>query len=232
MSISLAIVADFDPNSRSHIATNDAIAHSSASLGLSIRPSWIATDEVIPAAERLAKFTGIWVGPCSPYRSMEGALAAIRFAREKKIPLLGTCGGFQHTIIEYARNVLGFESAEHEETSPLASPLFISRLACSLVGRSKTLQLHEGSRLAAIYGSPSAEEQYLCNFGVNPQVVDTFRKVPLKIAASDDEGEIRAVELSSHPFFIATLFLPQHRSTTSKPHPLVTSFLKASNRGS
>jgi len=230
MITSLAIVADFDSNSRSHVATNDAIAHSADALGISVKPVWISTAEVSDAKlPWLTEFRGIWVGPGSPYRSVEGALAAIRFGREKHIPLLGTCGGFQHMVLEYARNVLGFADAEHEESSPGASRLFISRLACSLVGRTMSITLKPDSMLARIYGTTEVEEEYLCNFGVNPNYVDVLRSGALAVVGSDPEGTMRAVELSGHPFFVGTLFLPQHRSTQSSPHPIISAFLKAAS---
>src|SRR5947209_2981102 len=218
---SLAIVADFDSKSRSHLATNDAIAHSADALGLKVESRWIDTLELTrpDSLKRLAEFSGIWIGPGSPYKSMEGALSAIRMAREQGIPLLGTCGGFQHIILEHARNVLGFPDAEHEESSPQASRLFVSRLACSLVGRTMTITLEPGSMLHGLYGRNEVQEQYLCNFGVNPAFVETVRSSKLGIAGSDSEGAVRAVELPGHPFFVGTLFLPQLSSTTSTPHP-------------
>jgi CTP synthase (UTP-ammonia lyase) len=229
MTTSLAIVADFDSGSRSHKATNEAIAHSSRALGLTLEPRWIGTAELATpdGVARLAGLSGFWIGPGSPYVSMEGALSAIRIARERQIPLLGTCGGFQHIIIEYARHVLGFADAEHEESSPGASRLFISKLACSLVGRTMTINLVPGSKLAAIYGRSTAQEQYLCNFGVNPDYVETLRSGELRVVGSDVEGTVRAVELTGHPFFLGTLFLPQLSSTSSSPHPVVSAFLKA-----
>lgn len=81
----IGIVGDFKPQNRTHLATNDALAH----LGLGFE--WVPTDEVgdDPKA-RLAAYAGVWIAPASPYRSMEGALAAIRYARERGVPLVGT----------------------------------------------------------------------------------------------------------------------------------------------
>lgn len=141
--LSIAIVGDFNPSNQSHIATNDAIEHCSKSLGTPVEHGWIGTEELArpDGTRKLADVRGFWIAPASPYKSMDGALLAIRTARERRIPLLGTCGGFQHIILEYARNVLGFGDAEHEETHPHASRHFISRLACSLVGRTMTITL-------------------------------------------------------------------------------------------
>jgi len=227
--VTIGIVADFNSASRSHIATNDALAHSAKAIGHNVEPAWVATSDLAGGniAKHLAGFAGLWIGPGSPYASMEGALSAIHLARERQIPLLGTCGGFQHIIIEYARNVLGYKDAEHEESAPDAARHVISRLACSLAGRTMTITLTPGSKFAEIYGQNTVKEEYLCNFGVNPDYVDALRGSPLRVAASDQEGAVRAVELPGHPFFVGTLFLPQHRSTATAPHPLITHFLSA-----
>jgi CTP synthase (UTP-ammonia lyase) len=90
-----------------------------------------------------------------------------------------------------------------------------------------TITPEPGSMLAGIYGQSHVQEQYLCNFGVNPAFIDTLRSRALKVVASDAEGQVRAVELTGHPFFVGTLFLPQHSSTASNPHPLVSAFIKA-----
>ena len=154
---------------------------------------------------------------------------SIQHARENGIPCLGTCGGFQHMILEYARNVLNFKDAQHAEYDPYASDLFISQLACSLAGRGMRLTFVEGSRVAALYGSLSATEAYYCNFGVNPDKIRLLTSSELRITGSDAEGELRVIELPDHPFFLGTLFVPQARSTADNPHPLVSAFLKAAS---
>lgn len=90
-----------------------------------------------------------------------------------------------------------------------------------------TLTLVPGSQVAGIYGATSAQEQYYCNFGVNPEYVPFLKQGPLNVSGSDAEGEVRAVEYPGHPFFIGTLFVPQQRSIPGRPHPLVSAFLKA-----
>jgi CTP synthase (UTP-ammonia lyase) len=198
-------------------------------LGVIIDFRWVGTKNVAGpvGAAALKQFSGLWIAPASPYKSMEGALLAIRTAREGRIPLLGTCGGFQHIILEFARNVLGLADAQHGETDPHAARPLISRLACSLVGRSMTITLKPGSLVARLYGRATAQEQYRCNFGVNPDCVDLLGSSALRIVGSDDEGVVRAVELQGHPFLVGTLFLPQHTSTPGAPHPLITGFIKA-----
>jgi CTP synthase (UTP-ammonia lyase) len=81
--------------------------------------------------------------------------------------------------------------------------------------------------VAGLYGKESVQEEYYCNFGVNPEYLETLRSGGLRVVGSDDEGEVRAVELTGHPFFVGTLFLPQLRSKPSAPHPVVSGFIKS-----
>ncbi len=97
----------------------------------------------------MPEFSGIWVVPASPYANMPGVLESIRWARENGRPFLGTCGGFQHALIEFGRNVAGLAGADHAETAPEAKLLLVTRLACSLVGKSGAVRLESsvGARL-------------------------------------------------------------------------------------
>lgn len=225
----IGILGDFNPSNPTHTATNAAIFHSAAQLGSAVDSHWIATDEATLSV--LEDLQGVWVAPASPYRDMQRVIDAIRYAREQDVPCLGTCAGFQHMVLEYARNVLHFEDAADAEYDPYASELYISRLACSLVGRRMRLSFAAGSVVAKAYGSLDAIEEYYCNFGVNPEKVGVLRNSPLRITGSDDEGEVRVVELPSHRFFVGTLFVPQTRSTANHPHGLVNAFVKAVARG-
>jgi CTP synthase (UTP-ammonia lyase) len=117
--------------------------------------------------------------------------------------------------------------ADHEETAPGASTLVISKLVCSLVGQTQAIQIIPGTLAHQNYGRDCANEQFRCNYGLNPIYHDELFKGMLRISGLDSSGEVRIVELSTHPFFIATLFLPQLSSSFEKPHPLITAFLKA-----
>lgn len=220
----IAILGEYNPTFEPHITTNFAIAHSRLKLESEIEGHWVSTEEIDESL--FETYSGIWVAPGSPYKSMDKTLWAICYARENKIPCLGTCGGFQYMVLEYARHVLGFQDAQSEENDPYASHLFISQLDCSLAGREMKLAFVEGSKIAAIYGSLTTNEQYYCNFGVNPEYVSLLKSQLLEVTGSDNEGELRVIELPNHPFFMGTLFVPQARSTLETPHPIVTTFLK------
>jgi CTP synthase (UTP-ammonia lyase) len=220
----IAILGEYNVDFPPHPATNAAILHSGKHLGAEVRGVWISTQDA--HVEMLGDYAGMWVAPGSPYKNMENALRAIQYARENGVPCFGTCGGFQHIVIEYARNVLGYKDAEHAEYDPYASNLFISSLVCSLAGKEMNLRLLAGSKVAEIYGPLEVKEHYYCNFGVNPNVVQILQKGPMQVVGSDSEGEIRVLELPNHPFFVATLFVPQVLSRADCPHPLVTAFIK------
>ena len=223
----IALLGEYNPSFKPHLATNAAIEHSALESGADVGATWVSTEEIDGCL--FEPFSGIWVTPGSPYKNLDKTLWAIREARENGIPCLGTCGGFQHIIIEYARNVLGFKDAQHAEYDPYASSLFISHLACSLAGREMQLVFSPDSQVAAIYDATLATEEYYCNFGVNPDKVSLLTGSALRISGSDAEGELRVIELPDHPFFLGTLFVPQTRSTTGNPHPLVNAFLKAAS---
>lgn len=224
----VGIIGDFNRDNQSHLKTNEALAHSAASRGIDLKTEWLPTETLENGLEeKLSGFDGLWCAPGSPYRSMQGALNAIRFARERSVPFIGTCGGFQHAVIEYARNVLGITDADHEESNPYASKLIISKLVCSVFDKTLTVKIKPGSRAHAFIGRDELHEYYYCNFGLDPAYADAIDLGGLRITGADDNGEARIVELRSHPFFIATLFLPQFSSTESEPHPLILSFLEA-----
>ena len=221
----IAILGEYASTFTPHVATGIAIRHSSAVLGTAIKGEWVSTQDIDESL--FSRYSGLWVAPGSPYKNLDRTLWAIERARTNNVPCFGTCGGFQHMVLEYARNVLHYQDAQHAEYDPYASTLFISTLTCSLSGREMELTFESGSRVAEIYGSTSAMEEYYCNFGVEPDKVRLLASSDLRISGSDSDGEVRVIELPNHPFYVGTLFVPQTRSTERRPHPLVTAFVAA-----
>ncbi len=119
------------------------------------------------------------------------------------------------------------KDAEHEETAPGARTLLISKLTCSLVGKAETIKIAPGSLLHQSYGRDEATEHFACNYGFNPKFRDKFEKGQLKATGVDLDGQVRAMELLDHPFYVGTLFLPQISSAPGSPHPLIVAYLRA-----
>jgi CTP synthase (UTP-ammonia lyase) len=222
-SIPIGIVGDFDASRPTHVATEAGLSHAATALGVDVEASWLPTHALLEMP--LESFAGFLIAPGSPYRSVDGALRAIRYARERARPLLGTCGGFQHVILEFARNVLGLQKAAHAEYEPRAAELVIEQLACSLSGQRAAVVLKPGSTAASYYGAEGVTEEYRCSFGLAASYIPAIERVGLTISGEGAEREPRIVELTGHPFYIATLFVPQLSSTPQQPHPLFRAFV-------
>lgn len=138
---------------------------------------------------------------------------AIRYVRDRGVPLVGTCGGLQHVVLEIARNVIGIEDAQHAETNPDAEHLAVTPLACSLAGQRHPVNLVPGSRMAMIYGTKHAAEPYFCSYGLNPALELRFEQVGLRVSGRDQLGSARIVELDGHPFFVGSLYVFQAATT-------------------
>ncbi len=228
---SIGVIGEYDPGNETHVATGDALGHSAMRLGTQVDVEWVSSGDVGDAADSLGAFEGLLIAPGSPYRSQDGALAAITHARTAGVPLLGTCGGFQHLVIEFARHVAGIAGAEHAESHPDAPTLMVSPLTCSLVGEKMSVEVRAGTRAGDAYPQASVTENYYCRFGLNPAYIDDLVGAGLVVSGTDQDGEVRIVELAGHPFFVGTLFVPQTRSTIVHPHPLVTAFVAAAKGG-
>jgi CTP synthase (UTP-ammonia lyase) len=218
------------PDSEPQDAIAPALQHAASEVGVEVRSDWFGTVELeTDAGEQLAPYDAIWCAPGSPFRSMGGALEGIRVARESGRPFLGTCAGFQHAVIELARNALGRPEAQHAEYDPLASDLFISELTCSLRGQTLSLQLVDPA-VQHWYGATAAVERYYCSFGLNPEHRTLLHDAGLRVVAIDGaDGDARIMQLDQHPFFVITLFVPQTRSTVDDPHPIISAFVRAAD---
>ena len=118
MIIKIGLIGDYSPQVTAHVAIPKALQLAAAEAKCEIEETWLATEDVFENRQQFSNYDGLWCVPASPCKSMDGALTAIKFAREQGVPFMGTCGGFQHAVIEYVRNVLGFAKADHAESNP------------------------------------------------------------------------------------------------------------------
>ncbi|HEX9893331.1 MAG TPA: hypothetical protein VGA78_05375 [Gemmatimonadales bacterium] len=224
----IALVGDYSPAVTAHRAIPLALERAVRASGRAVTWDWIGTASLEgDISARLSGYAGVWLVPASPYANTRGALAAIRFARTSHRPYLGTCAGFQHALLEYAESEWGVEPAAHAELEPAASDPVIALLSCSMVEVKGTIQLLPGTRLAALYGTLEATEGYHCNYGLNPTWASRLENGPLRVAARDQAGEVRAIELEDHPFFFATLYQPERSALADADHPLIRAYVTA-----
>jgi CTP synthase (UTP-ammonia lyase) len=227
MTVQIGLIGDYSPEVVAHSAIPKALALAANETASDIDVTWLATATIARHRERLASVDALWCVPGSPYASLEGALLAIQFAREQDCPFLGTCGGFQHALIEYTRNVLGYAAADHAESHPSATMPLITPLSCSLVGVQGSIKLKADTQIRRIYGTEEVVEQYHCSFGLNPRYQSLLESGALEVTGRDAEGQPRVVELAGHPFFIATLFQPERSASSGRVHPLLRAYVRA-----
>ena len=221
----VALVGDRSANVRAHARIPVLIEALLRREGIALDAYWIAT----PEAEEcdLSGFDAIWVVPGSPYASADGAITAVRTARERRIPFLGTCGGFQHALLEYARHVCGLATVQNAEVTPEARDQLIVPLECSLVGHEEAVMVVPGTLAAKITGPGRRTERYHCAYGLNPAYLDALTCGGLRFSGFDDSGQVRIMELPGHPFFFGTLFQPELDGDGTHPHPVIVALAAA-----
>jgi CTP synthase (UTP-ammonia lyase) len=221
----IALVGDRSPHVRSHTRIPGLFEVLRAQHGIGIDAYWVPTPDA--TTTDLAGFDGIWLLPGSPYHSEEGALHAVRVAREHRIALLGTCGGFQHLLLEFARNVCGIADASHGESDPDGGRALIVPLACSLVGHEGAVNLTPGSLAERVFGVERSVERYHCAYGLDHDYLPELTRHGLRFTGFDDDGEVRVAELAGHPFLMGTLFQPELAGDGSRCHVVIRAFAEA-----
>jgi CTP synthase (UTP-ammonia lyase) len=240
---SIALVGDRSPSVRAHARIPQLLDALRRRDGVVLDPYWVPSTE---ARSGLEDFDGVWIVPGSPYESPEGAVAAARTARTLGIPFLGTCGGFQHAVLMLARDLAGIGDATHAEyfaegepgvrpPGPYSQPnepagrgsAVVVALECSLVGHEGGIAYEPGTLMQRIMGVERSVERYHCSYGIDPAYLDRLREAGVVFSARDDAGDVRALELPDHPFFLGTLFQPELAGDGTRAHPVIRAFADA-----
>jgi len=221
----LALVGDRSRLVQAHTRIPALIEAQSRLRRSRIEVYWLATT-AIDGPESLDGFDGLWAVPGSPYRNEAGVVTAIEWARTNEVPFLGTCGGFQYMLIEFARHVCQLD-VEHAELGPTAKDQLIVEMACSLLGEEETVVVDGGTLAASAMGAGPSTERFFCRYGLDPAYVESLTERGLVISGRDVTGDARVAELPGHPFFVGALFQPELASDPSWVHPLIAGFLGA-----
>jgi CTP synthase (UTP-ammonia lyase) len=222
----LALVGDRSLDVQAHARIPSVIDFVNSSSEDPIEIYWLHSRSVSQPGD-IAAFDGVWVVPGSPYDSMDGVLSAIQGARTSSIPFLGTCGGFQHLLLEFARNVCGLGHVAHAEVDPDAAEPLITALYCSLLGEEATVVVSPGTKAAEAMGAGAVTERYFCRFGLNLDYLQVLETNGLVFSGRDEQGDPRIAELPGHPFFVGSLFQPELSSGPGWAHPLIVAFAAA-----
>lgn len=241
-SVQIGILGEYDPDSPTLPSIEKSIQHAAGELKIAVDAKWLPTDSLLDPAldEKLEVFDGLWAAPGSPYKSFDGMLRGIEFARRRDWPFLGTCGGCQYTLLECARNVMGITDADSAENNSGSKNIVIYPAACAvpdrkpnapkLSGKIPEIRIRPGSYLHSFYEKDVVTEEFFCNFEVNPEFEWAVIEAGFPIVARGTQGEVRAIESPRHRFFIATLFQPQLSSKPGNPHPVIVEFLRAASK--
>ncbi|SNY32706.1 CTP synthase C-terminal region-related (seleno)protein [Paractinoplanes atraurantiacus] len=224
--IAIALVGDRSPAVRAHSRIPRIIDALREREQVDLDVYWVPTPEAVDPAV-LRGYAGIWLTPGSPYRSEAGAVTAARTAREEGIPFLGTCGGFQHAMLEFARDVCAMPGARHAENGHDGDEALIAELSCSLAGHEGAVDLTPGSLIESLLGGARTIERYHCSYGIAPGYIEVLREHGMRFTGADDNGDVRVAELPGHPFYLATLFQPELAGDGSDPHPVIRGFTRA-----
>ena len=216
----VTVLIDLPPDDPAYSFTVEGLGHALTARASGIELVVTRTDEIGELGR------GVVVAPGSPYRDAKAAEHVIESCRLDGTPLLGSCGGFQHLMVEHARNVMGIVEADHAEYGGEGVHV-VELLSCSLAESQITIELVPATRLAVIYGERTAIEKTNCNYGLAAGYQHLAAEGGLVVSSVDETGEVRSVERTDHPFFVGTLFQPQRTSTSERPHPVLLAFVDA-----
>lgn len=224
----IALVGDRSPLVQAHQRI-PSILRWAAPDPEAVDPYWIPTATVadVPA---LHAFDGIWLVPAGePYADQEGALLAADVARTAGVPFLGTCAGFQHAAMAYARATLGADPVTAESDPHHPDPV-IAPLACALVGEEDTVVVRAGTLAAELMGDGPRTERFFCRYGIPPVWGERLQDTGLVASGVGEDGTVRMLEIPGHPFFVGSLFQPELSSDRAWVHPLIRGFVAAALR--
>jgi len=245
--VDIAMVGKYVQIRDSYISLNEALMHAGLKSRTRVRVHYIESTELEQnGTGALAGMDAILVPGGFGERGIEGKIAAVRYAREHRIPYLGICLGMQLAIIEYGRHVLGFADAHSTEFNRATTHPVIGLItewqdsargeqkrdeATALGGTmrlgAQDVQLEAGSLAREIWGRDVIAERHRHRYEFNNSFLEAFRKGGLRFSGFSKDELVEIIELPGHPWFVATQFHPEFTSTPRDGHPLFTGFVRA-----
>lgn len=235
----VAMVGKYVHNRESYESINEALIHGAIANHVKLTLDYVNSEDVEKdGAEVLLRGCDAILVPYGfGSRGIEGKIAAIRYARENKVPFFGICLGLQAAVIEFARNVAGMERASSSEFDPSNDcnviDLMPEQQRVILKGGTMRLGaypavLQDGTTIAKVYGKKSISERHRHRFEVNNAFVGALKNAGMIISGTSPDGSlVETIELRDHPWFIGCQFHPEFKSKPFAPHPLFKSFIKA-----
>ena len=237
--ITIGLIGKYVELQDSYKSILEAFIHAGAENEVEVKVESIHSEYIDEKvlSEKISKLDGILVAPGFGERGVEGKIDAIKYARENNIPFLGICLGMQMAVIEFSRNVLGFETASstemNENTEFPVIDIMEEQKDITHMGGTMRLgawkcELKKGSLAKSIYKEDVISERHRHRYEYNNKFKDQIEAGGLiATGLNPDTGLVEIVELPSHPWFVGVQYHPEYKSTVASPHPLFVAFVKA-----
>ncbi|GAB3837673.1 CTP synthase [Hymenobacter jeollabukensis] len=237
--ITVALVGKYVELPDAYKSILEAFVHAGAQNECKVTVRMIQSEHITPetVAQQLHGADGVLVAPGFGERGFEGKLAAIRYVRESGIPFFGICLGMQCAVVEFARNVLGWQGANSTEMDAqtpypviglMEDQKNITQKGGTMRLGSYVCELRKGSKAAKAYATNRIEERHRHRYEFNSEFQQQFEAAGMLASGiNPDTGLVEMVELRDHPWFVAGQFHPELKSTVQAPHPLFVRFIRA-----
>jgi CTP synthase len=237
--ITVGLIGKYVELKDSYKSIAEAFIHAGVANEIKVNVKWISSETMEDGniSDLLLGLDGILVAPGFGERGIQGKINAVKYARENNIPFLGICLGMQCAVIEFARNVIGFEDAHSFEMNPESTHPVIdimeSQKNVSEKGGTMRLgaypcKIDKGTLAFKIYGKTSIQERHRHRYEFNNHYLNDFKKAGMILSGINPDSDlIEIIELANHPFFIGVQFHPEYKSTVESPAPLFVQFVKA-----
>jgi CTP synthase len=238
-SVTVALCGKYVRLHDAYLSVIEALKHGGYENGTSVKIRWIETEDITRenAAELFAGVSGICVPGGFGSRGIQGMINAAEYARENNIPYLGLCLGMQTAVIEFARNVLGFEDADSNEFNENSTHKVIDFMPgqSTDIDKGGTMRLgaypcilKEGSLAEKCYGRKEISERHRHRYEFNNDYRDVLKEAGLVISGLSPDGTlVETVELADHPFYLGVQYHPEFKSRPNRPHPVFREFVSA-----
>ncbi len=238
-SVRIALVGKYVSLEDAYLSVVEALRHAGFAHGTKVEIDWIDSEALGEPAtrERVAAADGILIPGGFGGRGIEGKIAAARLAREERIPYLGICLGMQLAVAEFARHLAGMDGANSTEFDPetpfpvidlLPEQKEVADMGGTMRLGADPIKLHAGTRVRELYDEPVVYERHRHRYEVNNVLRRRLEAAGLVVSGtSPDERLVEVIELSEHPFFVASQYHPEFKSRPERPAPLFRGFVGA-----
>lgn len=238
--VTIGLVGKYVQLHDAYLSVAEALRHAGYALGAKVSIDWIDSETLTPDTycERLAAVDGILIPGGFGNRGVEGKILAARYARENNVPFLGICLGMQISVIEFARNVLGYKDANSGEFDETCQHKVIDFMPGQNddIDKGGTLRLgsypcviKEGTQMMACYGSAEINERHRHRYEFNNDYREEISSKGMTLSGLSPDGRlVETVEIPANDFYIGVQYHPEFKSRPTRPHPLFSGFIRFS----